>query len=253
MPPKPKRPRDPRKAFVAWSRAKELRPRITRETLVKRALEVLNAEGFGGLTMRRLAEAAGIKAASLYNHIRDKDELLLLMADAICAEIPDLDRAESWREQLKGMAHEVRSVLMSYRDGARVLAAAPPIGPNRIRLIEQVLHALRSAGFTPAMVADAAFVANSYVVGFVLDETVGRPADAEAERERVEATRAWFKSLPAETYPTLVALADALVDAPAERRFELGLDALLDGFERRLGRVDDESKARVTRSRGSGA
>jgi TetR/AcrR family transcriptional regulator, tetracycline repressor protein len=225
----------PRNTFAPWATAQERRPRLARDELVRRALKVLNAQGFDGLTMRRLAAELGVKAASLYNHVRNKEELLALMADAICAEIPDLDRTEPWREQLKGMAREVRQVLMSYRDGARVLAATPPIGPNRIRLIEQVLHALQSAGFTPAMVADAAYIANSYVVGFVLDETVGRTADPAAEKGRAEAARAWFKLLPAE-YPTLVALADALVDSPADRRFELGLEALLDGFERRLGK-----------------
>ena len=117
-----------------------------------------------------------------------------------------------------------------------MLAATPPVGPHRIRLIEQVLHALAGAGFSPAKIADASFVMNSYVVGFVLDETLGSPRDPTAARRMREEGRRWFKSLPKQEYPTLVALADELVDAPADRRFELGLRALLDGFELRLPR-----------------
>lgn len=79
--------------------------------------------------MRRLAEKLGIKAASLYNHVKDKDELLALMANAICAEIPDLDHSKPWREQAERMALQVRTVLMAHRDGARVLAATLPVGP----------------------------------------------------------------------------------------------------------------------------
>ena len=198
---------------------------------MKRALEVLQKEGFDGLTMRRLAERLGIKAASLYNHVRDKQELLALMADAICAEIPDVDPSRPWREQAETMALELRRVLLAHRDGARVLAESPPAGPNRFRLIEQALRALHRAGFPPAMVADATFVFNSYVVGFVLDETLGQPADAGAMKRRLEEARRWFKSLPKAQYPTLVAVADELIDSPAERRFAVGLRALLDGFE----------------------
>ena len=212
---------------------------LTRDAIVRVALAVLNDEGFDGLTMRRLAERLGIKAASLYNHVRDKNELLALIGDAICAEVPGLDVSKPWRQQLEATALDVRRVLMAHRDGARVLAATPPAGPHRLRLIEQVLRALTTAGFPPATVADAAFVMNSYVVGFVLDETLASPpAGVSAKRLREEGRR-WFKSLPPDQYPTVVALADELVDAPPERRFVLGLQALLDGFAsglRRKGR-----------------
>ena len=212
------------------------RPTVTRDQVVRRALEVLNDEGFDGLTMRRLAERLGIKAASLYNHVSDKHELLALMSDAICGEIPELDHSKPWREQAEAMAIEVRRVLMAHRDGARVLAATPPVGPHRLRLIEQVLHALVLAGFSPQRTTDAAFVMNSYVVGFVLDDTLGRPKDTTSAKRMREEGRRLFKSLPKERYPTLVSLADELIDAPADRRFALGIGALLDGLELRLSR-----------------
>jgi TetR/AcrR family transcriptional regulator, tetracycline repressor protein len=222
--------------FAPWAEPEVARPQVTRQRVVQRALEVLNEDGFGGLTMRRLAERLGIKAASLYNHISDKDDLLALIADAICAEIPDLDRSRPWREQAETMARQLRRALMAHRDGARVLAATPPVGPHRFRLIEQLLHTLKSAGFSPSMVADASFVMNSYVVGLVLDETLGHPRDAAAAKRRREEARRWLKSLPTEEYPTLTAFADNLIDSPAGRRFDLGLRALLDGFELSLSK-----------------
>ena len=218
-------------AFAPWSKAAPARERMTREDVVRRALEVLDEEGFDGLTMRRLAERLGIKAASLYNHISDKDELLALMADAICAEVREVDPSKPWRQQAEVLAHEVRRVLMTHRDGARVLAATPPVGPHRLRLIEQVLQALQKAGFRGARIADVSFVMNSFVVGFVLDETLGQPRDAAAAKRGFEQARQWFKALPREQYPTLIALADELIDAPADRRFQVGITALLDGFE----------------------
>jgi TetR/AcrR family tetracycline transcriptional repressor len=220
--------------FAGWQEPKPTRPQLTRDRIVRGALEVLNKEGFDGLTMRRLAERLGIKAASLYNHVSDKDELLALMADAICADIPDLDQTKPWRAQVEAMAWQVRRVLMAHRDGARVLAATPPVGPHRIRLIEQILHALHKAGFSSTMVADAGFVMNSYVVGFVLDETMGQPTEAASAKRMREEGRRWFKSLPNDMYPTLVALADKLIDSLPDRRFELGVRMLLDGLELQL-------------------
>jgi len=200
----------------------------TKETVVREGLALLRSEGFDALSMRALAARLGIKAASLYNHVRDKDELLTLMADAICAEVPPLDGSKPWRVQLEGMARRLRRVLTSHRDGARVLAATPPIGAHRLRLIEQVLSALRTAGLSPTHTVDVAASLNSWVVGFVLDETQGTGGDGELARRAL-------KSLPRSEFPNLVALADVMIDAPADRRFALGLRALLDGFELRFG------------------
>ena len=219
-----------------WPDAEPARPRVTREDIVRNALEVLDHGGLDGLTMRRLAKRMGIKAASLYNHVRGKDDLLASIADAICGQIPDIDRARAWRGQLEALAVQFRKALLAHRDGARVLAATPPAGPNRLRLIEQVLRILVGAGFSTVEATDVASVHNSYVVGFVLDETLGRANDKASLRRTREAARRWFKSLSREQYPTLVALADELVDASTDRRFAFGVRALLDGFASRRSR-----------------
>jgi AcrR family transcriptional regulator len=206
---------------------------ITRDGVIARALDILEENGFDGLTMRRLAERLGIKAASLYNHVHDKNELLALMADAISAAIPDINPSGPWRREVERMSVEVRRTLMARRDGARVLAATFPNGPHRLRLIEQILRTFRQAGFSRGQAADLTYILNSYVVGFVLDETSAGPTDGDDAARMREAGRAWFKGLPATDYPTIVALADQLVDSPADRRFMLGLRALLDGFDAR--------------------
>jgi len=231
-----KRKKSRRFDLDAWQEPARARQLLTRAHVVQRALAVLEKEGYDGLTMRRLAEELKVKAASLYNHVRDKDELLALLGDAICAELADPPHTGSWRTRLESMAVSTRKVLMSHRDSAQVLAATPPIGPNRLRAIEQILKVLDEAGFSAADTADAAHVLNSYVVGLVLDETLGQPATAAATKRRWEEGRRLFKSLPKERYPTLVRLADALIDASPERRFLLGVRALLDGIELRLSK-----------------
>jgi TetR/AcrR family tetracycline transcriptional repressor len=210
------------------------RPQLSPERLVTAALDVLQAEGFDGLTMRRVAAQLGVQAASLYNHVRNKDELLMLVADAICAEIPPPVPGLGWRDQLQRGGHAIRRVLLAHRDGARVLAATPPSGPHRLRAIEDLLRVLDEAGFRASEVADVSFVLSSTVIGFVLDESMGAQVLPGSPAEQRDGARRWFQSLPADRYPTFVRLADAFADSSAERRFDLAIKALLDGLELRL-------------------
>jgi hypothetical protein len=135
------------------------------------------------------------------------------------------------------LAWNYRRILLAHHDAARVIAATLPVGPNRWRLIEQVLSIFRAGGFSDEDIADASWVFNSYIIGFVLDETQSLPTTEHTEvaEEQAQAqVRQWFTTLPAERYPELVALADHLVNASVERRFKFGLTVMLDGLELRL-------------------
>src|SRR5919202_1210472 len=194
--------------LALWQEAAPARPAVTRERLVREALALLDQVGFDGLTMRRLAERLGVRAASLYNHIADKLELLALLGDAVCAEVRAPDPGPDWRAQLEALAADYRRGRLAPPAPPRGVPGAPPVGPNGLRLVERTLAILRVAGFADALVADAGTVFNVYVLGFVLDETQARPSDvpegAVAEFER------WFRSLPAERYPTIASLSDRL-------------------------------------------
>ncbi len=215
---------------VAWASPTPRRSPLDRAQLVHAALALLDALGYDGLTMRRLAERLGVQAASLYNHVRDKQQLLTLLADAICDEVPCLDPNRPWREQLEQAARDLRRVLLSHRDAARVMMATPPVGPNRLRTIEQVLAVLRAAGFADRDVADAGWVLNTYVTGFVFDEVQQSTPAGPETRAQIEQL---FRSLPVDRYPTLAALAALLTDPDMSQRFEYGLQLMLDGLEAR--------------------
>lgn len=153
---------------------------LDRDRVVQVALELLDEVGLDGLSMRRLAERLGVTAASLYWYVRDKSELLDLLADAISAETPPPDPGLSWRAQLEASARALRQIVRAHRDSARILAGTTPTGPNRLRLIDALLGILRSAGFSPADTADAAYISNVYVIGFLLDEALGPQRGADS-------------------------------------------------------------------------
>jgi AcrR family transcriptional regulator len=228
-----KPPRRPLADVAAWDQAPP-RQFVTREQIVREALGLLDEVGFDGLTTRRLAERLGIQSASLYNHMRDKQELLTLLANAISREVGPPPADAPWRTQLEAIGHDYRRVLLRHRDAARILLTTLPLGPDRLLLIERVLGVLRAAGFSPTSAADAANVFNTFVTGFVQDETRALPR-TELQQVPVEQlneqVRQSFKRLPAERYPSLVALADELVNPDMDRQFNFGLTALLSGLE----------------------
>jgi TetR/AcrR family tetracycline transcriptional repressor len=212
-------------------------PVIDREGMVEAALELLDDVGVEGLSMRRLAERLGVKAASLYWHVRNKEELLGLLADEICAGVREPDPDLPWREKVETLVRENRRVLLLHRDAARILAGTVPAGPNRLRLAETMLGTLLGAGFSRRDAVRAAFLLTDYATHFVVEETrlagVGTANDTGKQEKRVEVRRS-FEILPEDEYPNIVALAGYLTDPNANGRFEFGLEALLDGLERKL-------------------
>jgi AcrR family transcriptional regulator len=239
-PPAAPRRRKPRPLPLAdLSAWQEPAPRqfVTRDQIVREALSLLDEVGFDGLTTRRLAERLGIQSPSLYNHVRDKQELLTLMANAICKEVSPPPARSSWRKKLEAIGRDYRRVLLRHRDAARILLTTQPLGPDRLQLIEHVLAVLLSAGFSPPAAADAATVFNIFVTGFVQDETRALPrtelADVPLEQLN-EQVRQSFKHLPVDRYPALVRLADELVRPDMDRQFSFGLNALLSGLEAAL-------------------
>jgi hypothetical protein len=99
--------------------------------------------------MRRVAEELGAAPSALYWHVRNKEELLQLVFDRVVAEIelPPPD-AERWQEQLKALAREMRRVLTSHRDIARVSIGAIPVGPTALSL-SSATSSVSTSGPTP--------------------------------------------------------------------------------------------------------
>jgi len=218
--------------FRKTERRRKRQP-LDQAQVVRAALALLDEVGLDELTMRRLADRLDVKAASLYRHVHNKDELLALLGDEISAEIPFATETGSWQRQLTEMAWNVRRGLLAHRDAARVLANTPPVGPRRLKHIEQVLRALRAAGLSDRDAAHAAYHLNNFVTEFVADEArfaafALRPGSS--RRKLLAEARRQFASLPAHDYPTIVALADHLTADTQDELFQFGIDMCLRGL-----------------------
>ena len=216
----------------------QVEPALDQSQIVQAALSLLDEVGFDGLTMRNLAKKLGIQAASLYWHVRNKQDLLSLLAEEICAPMREPDRTLSWRNQLEALANEYRRVLLAHRDAARVLASSGgPSGPKRLRLTEIGLRTLLDAGFSHKDAAYAGLLLNDFVIMCVLEETQYANAEVEgASEDSSSGVQNWIESLPPNEYPSVVALADYLTEPDGDERFRFGVELLRNGLETLLAR-----------------
>src|SRR6201995_316339 len=145
---------------------------VTRPQIVATALDLLDEAGLDGLTLRQLAGRLGIRAPTLYWHVRDKRELLDLLAAAIMDEALAAWRepqpGQPWWEWLTARARVMRTALLAHRDSALVVAATRPPTAS-LPGIERQLEALAGAGFSPGDGLLALLTLNAYELGDVLD------------------------------------------------------------------------------------
>lgn len=213
---------------------KKPRRSLTREAVVDAAIEVLDEGGIDGMNMRAVAERLGTGPASLYAHVSGKDELLSLIIEKLCGDIPLPEiGAAPWQDQLKDAIRAMRQMFSDHRDLARASLGNIPTGPNALRLINAVLGVLRDAGLPDQVIAYAVDILPLYATATAYEESLYMAKDLPDEGEAfIAEMRRYFSSLPADRFPHVVALAVPLTtnDSP-DARFEFGLDALVRGIE----------------------
>lgn len=213
---------------MAASSARRGRPsRLSRGQIVGVALELVDAEGVDGLTMRALARRLGADPMAVYRHVRDKGDLLGAMCDAVVAELPPLDLEGPWRPQLAQLAGRLRERLAAHPGLLPVLAGAP-VTPASLATTQQVLALLVARGVPAGVAAQGFGAVFSYVLGFVLVEAALPAAGADRDGLRAGALGHLGDPDPAPPH-----LDDALALLEQAGDFAFGLDLLLDGIERR--------------------
>lgn len=214
-------------------------PAITREALAAAGLAVLRRDGLDALSMRKVAAELGVRAASLYWHVHDKEELLDLLADSLLWDARRLTAHGAWDTSLREMAVAYRCHLHANRDAARVMAGRMAPGPNLLYVLDTMLGWLRDAGFSGPDAARATRTIATYIQGFVLQEQM--PVSALEARgnpeEALSAAADAFRAAPPDQYPNVAAMADGILSDSMDELFLFGVDAIIDGL-RKLAAAD---------------
>lgn len=219
--------------FNAPEAGEERRRTLTRERVVAEALTLIAQEGVEALTMRTLGARLGVVPGALYRHVRSKEQLQDLVLDGVLAEVDcDINHALPWTEQIKVLAHRLRNVLDSHPGVAGVLKSRDPLGPHSLALAEAFLLPLHAAGFPYREAGLAFFLVIDYTIGFEVSST---RISVNEQRVQDAATRrrlhAFFRALPGDRFPTLIALGEHVWLDNRDERFAAGINALVDGLQ----------------------
>ncbi len=220
-----------------WRRrdAPTARVPLTQEAILDAALRVLDRDGMDGLSMRRVADELHTGPASLYWHVRNKDELLQLLFERVTEEVvlPEPDPAR-WQEQGRELARQMRATMNQHRDIARISLGRIPSGPAIARLGEWLFALLRPVGVPDQVIAYAGDLVGLYVGAFAFEESLGLASPTGenlAPDQIVEMFRGYVESLPADRFPNVRDAANLLFDTDIDARFEFGLDVIIRGLE----------------------
>jgi AcrR family transcriptional regulator len=227
---------------MIWLRDEPSAPRSehTRAEIAAAAMEIADAEGFDAVSMRRVAQQLGAGTMTLYNYVRNKNELVTLMANAVVGEmlVPREETAGAgWRGELRALAVRTRETFQRHRWALDRLDPGQPI-PNSLLVFERWLHACASLEIPADDKYELIALIEDYVFGFALREA----------QEIVEQEKGWTPEvlkflrlqLDNEELTEFRAFLGEDVEAGFDRagelfldhgRFERGLDRLLDGIE----------------------
>jgi AcrR family transcriptional regulator len=204
---------------------------LSRDRVLRAAVDLVDRHGLAALTMRRLGQQLGVEAMSLYKHVANKDEVLDGMAELVLDEFELPGEDVGWREGMRRRAVSARAALARHPWAPVVLSRSGP-SPALLRDLDAVLGSLRRGGFPVAAAARAFSLLDSYVYGFAVQEA-NLPFTTPAEL--TELTGSIMDRFRPEEYPHLAEVAVEHVMRPGydhAAQFEAGLELILDALER---------------------
>lgn len=210
------------------------RETLNRERVLRAAADLADERGIDWVTMRKLGRKLGVEGAALYNHVASKDDILDGLVEMLVSDI-EVPTGLDWKETMRREAMSTRELFARHSWAATLIDSRDRTGPNRLSRVDRTLGVLMEAGFSPVGAANATLIVNSYVYGF---ERQRPTPSVHGETISTEEAHEVLSAIPAGMYPNATRVAKeytaTLFDLDAA--FHLGLDIILEGLGRSLGR-----------------
>ncbi|GAB3986293.1 TetR/AcrR family transcriptional regulator [Actinoallomurus acanthiterrae] len=228
-------------ASSVWTRPQRSRggqPTLSREQIVRAAIELLDEKGLDGLSMRRLGSRLAAGATSVYWYVATKDDLLELAVDEVMGEIeiPDTDAAD-WRTAASAVAHGLRAVILRHPWVTALFGVRPFMGPNAMRMSDRLIGLLTDAGFSGMQLAYASSLVMSHAIGSAAMEAAWKGSLASSGKtpsEAVDEIRPYIDEV-ASRYENYGAWWEENKELDPEGMqddsFAFGVERLLDGLQ----------------------
>jgi AcrR family transcriptional regulator len=147
------------------------RQRLTREKVLRAALDFVDANGLAALSMHKLGAELGVQGMSLYSHVENKDALLDGIVEAMTREAqPPPAEGTDWRDALRHLAGEIRGMIRRHPAAAPLLVSRPVMPTRRLEQVDAYTRLLMRAGFTEDRAMDVLRTVYMYAHGYALVE-----------------------------------------------------------------------------------
>lgn len=203
---------------------------LSRERVLRAAIALADQAGIESLTMRRLGQALGVEAMSLYNHVANKDDMLDAIVDMVLGDIDVPPTGTDWKTAMRRRSISAYAVLLEHPWAAMLIMSRFNIGLGMTRYLDATLGRLREGGFSIEGALDAWHTLDSHLYGFTLQQ-LNLPFGVD-QTQQVSADV--LGQLPAAEYPHVVEVITRIMKTGRDEDFEFGLDLILDGLERTL-------------------
>jgi AcrR family transcriptional regulator len=215
------------------------RPRLTREKVLRAALEFTDANGLAALSMQKLGAELGVQGMSLYSHVVNKDELLDGIVEAMTAEAePPPADGTGWRDALRRLARDIRAMILRHPAAAPLLVSRQVMTTRQLQQVDGYLALLTRQGFTEDRAIEVLRTLYGYALGFALVEANlaaggqrGPWPDDELSR-----MRRVTEMVPRDAPDHLLRLAMLFCgQCDMADQFELGVELMIRGLDREDG------------------
>ncbi|MHC5909011.1 TetR/AcrR family transcriptional regulator [Streptomyces sp. S6] len=204
-------------------------PRISREEVIGTARRIVDREGVDRLTMRRLATEIGSTPMALYHHVRNKEELLVLLLDDYATRSlhrPELPSRP--RERVVVAAAAIHDALAACPWIVEVLTADDLMSASALWFVEQIVDGLIEGGLSPEQAVHGYRAIWYYTAGEIVVRTTA--ARRRADDGRTTYREQVFTGLDPDELPRLAQVADRWGPLTAEDTYLEGLRSLVDGL-----------------------
>ena len=202
--------------------------KLSREIVLNSAFEYVDKHGIDQLSMRNLAQTLNVKAMSLYNHVKNKGDVIESITDNLIGLL-DFEIALNWQDTIKNRATSLKDLLLKHSWGVLPLMYGFHTGEHITKDFDKSIGILRRVGFTYALCDQIISSINTYVYGYVLSR-INFPIEETSYQEIAKTYKDFY---PKDKYPYLreMSCEISMGHYSGITNFDLGLSFIIKGIE----------------------
>jgi AcrR family transcriptional regulator len=209
-----------------------MRARFSVTEVATRALEIVDRDGLSGLSMRTLAAALGTGPMTVYNYVKDRDQLEELVAAAVINSVDLVAPSQDWQQDVRAIAMAIWQAVRRHPNVVPLVLTRRTVSPSSYAPAERLVEALARGGLEDADLLAAFRAVLGLVMGSAQAELAGPLAAPDRNSEQV-AVASRIGRLAGAEHPRLSALAVISRQSSAAADFDRALDMLLAGVRSR--------------------